>query len=114
MIPEIISYTYRNRFTNDQRRVAVRMYDMLLKAGFTAFDAIPWWAVINIDGVRVFAYCFRLHGMIVLLWKDRDQVSREVAEQVLALCAKTDLKAFFPYDDCGANPEWATSVTLPS
>lgn len=114
MTPEIATYTYRLRFTEAERQAVMHRYNTLLKTGFAAFETIPWWAVIDINGVRVFANCFRIHGMVVLLWKDRSLATRAVAEHVLALCANTNLKAFFTYDDCGANPEWATSVTVPS
>lgn len=114
MMPEIINYTYRNRFTPDQRRNSLHNYNLLLKAGFVAFDAVPYWAALDVDGVRVFGNCFRIHGMVLLLWKDSTRASRDTVDKALALCQQAGLKAFFPYNDCGANPDWARDVAVPS
>mgnify|MGYP001608686588 CR=1 FL=1 len=111
---EAVLYTYRNRFTAGQRTVALHNYTLLLKAGFSSFDSVPYWAALDINGVRVFANCFRIHGMVLLLWKDSTRASRDTADKALALCQQAGLKAFFPYDDCGANPEWAKDALVPS
>ena len=111
---DIESYMVRSRFAMADRRTALRNYRALLTAGFSSFDAVPWWATVNINGVRVFANCFRIHGMVLLLWKDPAQASKEIAAHVLDTCTPEGLKAFFPYDNCGANPEWAKDVAVPS
>ena len=111
---DIESYMARNKFAMADRRTGLRNYRALLTAGFVAFDAIPWWAALDINGVRVFGNCFRMHGMVVLLWKDSTLATKDIAEKTLTVCQEAGLKAFFPYDDCGANPDWARDVLVPS